>query len=104
MLLAGIWNYAGQHIIKQPAQCCFAYTVCIMCWGTTTSPPPHTPPGISALKCYWSQIAFYAVLKPLLLSPNDSVAAVTLENEALLYVLFIVFVSVMACIFVHDLL
>ena len=28
---------------------------------------------------------FYAVLKLLLLSPNDSVAVVTLENEELLY-------------------
>ena len=31
-----------------------------------------------------------------LLSPNDSVAAVTLQNEALLYAFFIVFAAVMA--------
>ena len=30
------------------------------------------------------------------LSPNDSVAAVTLENEALLYAFFIVFAAVIA--------
>ena len=30
------------------------------------------------------------------LSPNDSVAAVTLENEALLYAFFIVFAAIMA--------
>ena len=41
--------------------------------------------GIPPLECYCSQIAFLAVLKPLSLSPNDLVAAVTLENEALLY-------------------
>ena len=43
-------------------------------------------------------------MKPLSLSPNDSVAAVTLENEALLYAFFIVFAAVMACVFAHDLL
>ena len=43
-------------------------------------------------------------MKPLSLSPNDSVAAVTLENEALLYTFFIVFAGVMAHIFGQDLL
>ena len=41
-------------------------------------------------------------MKLLLLSPNDSVAAVTLENEALLYTFFIVFAAVMACVFARD--
>ena len=35
-------------------------------------------------------------MKPLSLSPNDSVAAVTLENEALLHAFFIVFAAVLA--------
>ena len=43
-------------------------------------------------------------MKPLSLSPNDLVAAVTLENEALLYVFFIVFATVMARVFMRDLL
>ena len=46
-------------------------------------------------------------MKALLLSPNDSVAAlpaVMLENEALLYALFIVFAAVMAHVFTRDLL
>ena len=38
------------------------------------------------------------------LSPNNSVVAVTLENEALLYAFFIVFAAVMERIFVRDLL
>ena len=38
-------------------------------------------------------------MKPLSPSPNDSVAAVTLENEALLYPFLIVFAAVMACVF-----
>ena len=38
------------------------------------------------------------------LNPNDSVAAVTLENEAVLYVFFIVFATVMARVFARDLL
>ena len=38
------------------------------------------------------------------LSPNDLVAPVTLEKEALLYAFFIVFTAVMAHIFAHDLL
>ena len=42
---------------------------------------------------------------PLSLSPNDLVAAVTLENEgALLYAFFIVFAAVMARVFARDLL
>ena len=43
-------------------------------------------------------------MKPLLLSPNDSVAAVMLENEALLYVFFIVFTAIMARVLACDLL
>ena len=46
-------------------------------------------------------------MKSLSLSPNNSVAAlptVMLENEALLYALFIVFAAVMAHIFARDLL
>ena len=38
------------------------------------------------------------------LSPNDLVAAITLENEALLYAFFIAFAAVMASVFVRDLL
>ena len=38
------------------------------------------------------------------LSPNDSVAVVTLENKALLYAFFIVFAAVMKCILARDLL
>ena len=38
-------------------------------------------------------------MKPLSLNPNNSVAAVTLENDALLSVFFIVFGAVMACVF-----
>ena len=41
-------------------------------------------------------------MKPLSLSFNDSVAAVTLENEALLYAFFIVFAAIMACVFMCD--
>ena len=44
-------------------------------------------------------------MKPLSLSPNNLVAAVTLENEgALLYAFFIVFAAVMARVFARDLL
>ena len=43
-------------------------------------------------------------MKPLSLSLNDSVAAVTLENEALQYAIFIVFAAVIASVFVRDLL
>ena len=43
-------------------------------------------------------------MKPLLLSPNYSIAAVTLENDALLYAFFIVFAAVMARVFARDLL
>ena len=43
------------------------------------------------------------VWKPLSLSPNDSVAAVTLENETLLYAFFIAFTAVMARVFTRDL-
>ena len=43
-------------------------------------------------------------MKPLLLSSNDSIAAVTLENDALLYVFFMVFAAVMACVLARDLL
>ena len=46
---------------------------------------------------------FEAVLKPLSLSLNHSVAAVALENEALLYAFF-VFAAVMARVFARDLL
>ena len=42
-------------------------------------------------------------MKPLTLSPNDSIAAVMLENEALLYAFF-VFAAIMARVFAHDLL
>ena len=42
-------------------------------------------------------------MKPLSLSPTDSVAAVTLENAALLYALVIVFAAVMVRVFVRDL-
>ena len=66
---------------------------------THLTPPPHPPPGIQPLQCHCSQIAFLAVLKPLSLSPNHSVAAVTHENEALLYAFFIVFAAVMARVF-----
>ena len=38
------------------------------------------------------------------LSPNDLVAAVTLEKEALLHAFFIVFTAVIASVFAHDLL
>ena len=38
------------------------------------------------------------------LSPNNSVAAVTLEKEALLHAFFIVFAAVMARVFARDLL
>ena len=63
------------------------------------TPPPHPPPGIQPLQCHCFQIAFLTVLKPLSLSPNHSVAAVTHENEALLYAFFIVFAAVMARVF-----
>ena len=43
-------------------------------------------------------------MKPLSLSPNDWIAAVTLENDALLYAFFIVFAAVMARVFARDLL
>ena len=43
-------------------------------------------------------------MKLLSLSPSDSVVAVTLENEALVYAFFIVFAAVMACVFARDLL
>ena len=43
-------------------------------------------------------------MKPLSLSHNDSVAAVTLENEALLYAFSNVFAVVMARVFARDLL
>ena len=44
-------------------------------------------------------------MKLLSLSPNDSVAAVTLEDEAYCtYAFFIVFAAVMARIFARDLL
>ena len=39
------------------------------------------------------------VLKPSSLRPNDSLAAVTLENEALLYAFFIVFAALMERVF-----
>lgn len=44
---------------------------------------PFTPPGSAPLEnVFCSQIIFQAVLKPLLLNPNN---LVTLEKEALLY-------------------
>ena len=77
-----------------------AQSVRIMFWENAHLPPfPNPRPGIPPLECYCSQITFQAVLKPLSLSPNGSVAAVTLENEALLYAFFIVFAAVMARIF-----
>ena len=39
------------------------------------------------------------ILKPLSLNPNNSVATVTLENEALLSAFFIVFATIMAQVF-----
>ena len=47
--------------------------------------------------------SFIGRLKPLTLSPNDLIAAIMLENEALLYAFF-VFTAVMARVFAHDLL
>ena len=41
---------------------------------------------------------------PLSLSPNDSTAAVMLENDPLLYAFFIVFAAVMARVLSRDLL
>ena len=41
-------------------------------------------------------------MKLLSLSPNDSVAAVMLENEALLYAFFIVLAAVMAHVFARS--
>ena len=41
-------------------------------------------------------------MKSLSLRPNDSVAAVTLEKEVLLYAFFIVFAAVTARIFARD--
>ena len=45
-------------------------------------------------------------MKALSVSPNDSVAAVTPENEVLVYAFFIVFTAVMAHVYsiAHDLL
>ena len=43
-------------------------------------------------------------MKPLSLSPNDLVAVVTLENEALLHAFLIVFAAIMAHVFACDLL
>ena len=45
-------------------------------------------------------MTFLAILKPLLLNPNDSVAAVTLVNEVLLSEYFFVFMVVAARLFV----
>ena len=63
----------------------------------SSPPPPPSPttrrPGILAL---WNVTALKLLLKPLSLSPNDSVGAVTLENGALLYAFFIVFAAVTA--------
>lgn len=64
------------------------------------APPLLSPPGIPPLqnvnKLFCFQITFYAILKPLLLNPNDSVVAVTIANETLLSVLFIVFAAITA--------
>ena len=46
----------------------------------------------------------FIFLEPLSLSPNNLVAAVTLENEALLYAFFIVFAAIKARVFARDLL
>ena len=58
-------------------------------------PQPGTPPleNFNKLLCSQSKITFQAVLKPLSLNPNDSVATVTLENEALLFCVVIVFAT-----------
>ena len=65
---------------------------------------PHFPPCIPMhpihSKLLRSQITFLAILKPLLLNPNDSVAAVTLVNEVLLSEYFFVFMVVAARLFV----
>ena len=56
-------------------------------------PPPSRYPTPRKQLCSQSQITFYTILKLLLLSPNNSVAAVTLENKALLFYVFIVFAT-----------
>lgn len=55
---------------------------------------PFLPPGTPLLEN--GIITFQAVLKPLSLNPNNWVAAVMLENEALLSMFFIVHAAIMA--------
>ena len=62
------------------------------------SPPQHAARYPSSRMLLLFIGRFEAVVRP-----NDSVAAVTLENEALLYAFF-VFAAVMALVFARDLL
>ena len=74
----------------------------IMFWGTPYLPSHPLNQYFTPRKCYklfYSQVIFQAALKPFSLNPNDSVSAVTLENEALPSTLFIVFAAIVGCIF-----
>ena len=61
--------------------------------------PPPSPCTPLPAKYYALKLLFLAVLMPLSLNPNDSVAAVTLVNEALLSRHVLVFVVVTARLF-----
>ena len=61
-------------------------------------PPPHAARHPRSKNITALRLLFWAVLKSLSLSPNDSVAVVMLENEALLYAFVLVLMErVFAC-------
>ena len=68
-----------------------AQSACILGHAHLPSPPPPSAHKLFCHRYYITHITHYYILgrfEPLSLSPNDSVAEVALENEALLYAFF----------------